>query len=246
MLHRDLILAVLRHTPGLIPYYFSSGKTFSFDPNLTTTWIGYSSFLLAAIEIPLPKSLTCLTVNDTVPPLFGTIMESIMPTPCSQKVMTRCLNQSVNLLKFFTLQILNAAFEKFAKVLQICKDVQRYTDDEKNRVAWSRIMLELRDDFSGRIPELRHVVAQFRSCAKESTMLRESTTRLIASYYNVIPQVALEEKLHISETLSYALIDVDSSDKSQKESGMRLLELGHLLDIAHHSPNMQWWHKASM
>ena len=239
----DLILAVFRNLPESMPDYFSNGKTFSFDPKLTTTWIGYSSFILAAIAVPLPESLTSLNVNDAVPPLYGRILESVIPKPCTQKAMTRCLNQSVNLVKFFTLQILNAAFEKFAKVLQICEDIQHSTDDQKNQMAWCQIASKLRDDFCGHVPELRHVISQFRNCAEESTMLRESTTRLIASYYKVIPQMALEEKFDISATLSTALMNVESSDKSHEESGMRLLELEHLLKIAHRSPNTQWWHK---
>lgn len=240
---RDLILAVFRRMPELIPDYFSSGKVFPFDPKLTTTWIGYSSFLLATIEIPLPESLTPLYVNDTVPPLYGGIMESIMPSPCTQKVMTRCVNQSVSLVKFFALHILNAAFEKLARVLQIYEDIHYHAKDQENRLACARIVSELRDDFRGRVPELKHVITQFRACAKESTMLREVTTRLIASYYKVIPQVALEEKFDISVTLSTALMDVESFDESPKEGGMRRLELEHLIEIAHCSPNMQWWHK---
>lgn len=242
----DLMLAVFRLMPDMIPGYFSSGKSFSFDPKLTMTWIGYSSFLLAVIRIPLPESLTPLSTNDTVPPLYSNIMGSIMPNPCTQKVMTRCLNQSVSLVKFLTIQILNAAFEKFAIVLRICEDVQHSTNDPKNRLAWCQIVSELRDDFCGRVPELKHVITQVRNCTKESTILRESTTRLIASYYKVLPLVALEEKFDISATLSTALMGVESADESHKESGMRLLELGHLLEIAHRSPNMHWWHKPGM
>ena len=242
----DLILAVFRNMPELMPDYFSSGKTFSFDPNLTTTWIGYSSFLLAAIAIPLPESLTILCVNDAVPPWYGTIMENVIPRPCTQKIMTRCLNQSVNLVKFFTLQILNAAFEKFAKVLQICENLQHDTDDQKNRLAWYDVVSNLRDDFCRRVPELRHIISLFRSCPKESTMLRESITRLIALYYQLIPHVALEEKLDISVSLSTVLVDSESADNSHEQSGLRLLEIEHLLQIAHRSPNMRWWHKPGM
>lgn len=246
VLQCDLILAVFRVMPDLIPDYFSSGKTFPFDPKLTTTWIGYSSFLLAAIEIPLPQSLTPSSVDDATFPLNGNILESIIPSPCTQRVMTRCLNQSVSLVKFLTLRILNAAFEKFARVLQIYEDIQYSTDDQENRLACCRIGSELRDDFRGRVPELKHIVTQFRNCAKESTMLREGIIRLIASYYKVIPQVALEEKFDISVALSTALMDVESSDRSSKEGSMRRLELGHYLEIAHRSPNMQWWHKSGI
>ena len=239
----ELILAAFGHFPELIYDYFSSGKTFSFDPKLTTTWIGYSSFLLATIKTPLPQSIKQPSVHDTVFPLNREIMESIIPKPCTQKVMTRCLNQSVDLVKLFALQILNAAFEKFAKVLQIYKNRQQHTNDQKESLAESRALSQLRDDFCGRVPELKHVIAQFRSCAKESTILRGNISRLIASYYKVIPQMALEEKLDISVTLSTALMNLEASDKSPTETGMRHLDLEHLLEIAHRSPDMQWWHK---
>lgn len=242
----ELILAVFRSLPELVPGYFSSGKTFSLDPKLTTTWIGYSSFVLAAILIPLPGSLGSLGVHDAVPPLYGTIMDSIIPKPCTQKILTRCLNQSVNLVKLFTFQILNAAFEKFAKVLQLCEDMQRQTNNQKIKVAWYQGVSKLRDDFCGRVPELRHVISQFHNCPKESTILRERTTRLIALYYKVIPQVAQQEKFDISVSLSIALMDVESSDESHEQKGISLLELEHLLEIAHRSPNMQWWHKPGM
>ena len=240
---RDLILAVFRNLPELIPDYFSFGKIFSFDPKLTTTWIGYASFLLAAIKIPVPGFLTSLIVNDAGPCLSGKTIETIIPKPCTQKTMTRCLNQSVNLVKFLTLQILNAAFEKLVAVLQRCEDIQKHTDNPKTRLAWCQVTSKLRDDFCGRIPELKHVISQFRSCAKDDTMLRESTARLIASYYKVIPHMALEEKFDISVTLSAVLIDLESSRESHDGDGMHVIELEHLLEIVHRSPNMQWWHK---
>ena len=239
----ELMLAAFRHFPELIYEYFSSGKSFSFDPNLTTTWIGYSSFLLATIKTPLPQSIKQLSVHDTGFPSNGEILESIIPKPCTQKVMTRCLNQSVDLVKLFALQILNAAFEKFAKMLQIYEDLQQHTNDQKESLARSRGLSQLRDDFCGRVPELKHVITQFRSCAKESTILRESISRLIASYYKVIPQMALEEKFDISVALSTALMDLEPPNKSPTVISMRLLDLEHLLQIAHRSPDMQWWHK---
>ena len=243
---RDLILAVFQKMPELIPDYFSGGRTFSFDPRLTTTWLGYSSFLLAVIAIPLPDSLTLLSNNDTVPPLCDTILKSIIPKPCTQRTMTRCLNQSVNLVKFFTLQILNAAFDKFEKVLQACEHIQHYTDDQKKKLAWCDLALKLRDDFRRHVPELRHVISLFRSCPRQSPMLRESTAHLIAFYFKLIPKVALEEKVDISVSLATALMELESTDESYEQGGIRLLELEHLLEIAHRSPDVSWWHKPGM
>ena len=240
---RDLILTVFRKMPEMIPTYFSSGRAFSFDPKLTTTWIGYTSFLIATIAIPLPEYLTSLN-DHTLSQLCGNIIEGIIPRPCNQKTLTRCLNQSVHLVKFFALQILNAVFEKLAKVLQKWEErIQHYAEDEKKYIGWWGNVSKLRDEFCRRVPELKHVITQLRSSAGNSTMLRQSITRLIASYYILIPQVALETNFDISHTLFTNLADVDSTIESHEESGLRLLELEHLLEIAHRSPIMQWWYK---
>ena len=243
---RNLILAVFRSLPEMIPDYFSSSKIFSFDPKLTTTWIGYSSFLTATIASPLPEALTLSAMHYVVPGPYGNIIESIIPKPCTRRALTRCLNQSVTLVKFFTLQILNAIFEKFARVLQRCEDSQNCADSEESHLAWSQVVSKLRNDFRSRVPELKHVITQFRSYASVSSMLRENIIRLTASYYKLIPQVSLEENLDISTTLSTALADVETLAEKHKHSGTRLLELEHILEIAHRSPNMQWWYRPGM
>ena len=157
--------------------------------------------------------------------------------------MTRCLNQSSDLVKFLALKILTAGFEKLAKVLRICKGMQYYTNEKHCAVAWDQTASKLTTEFSGRVPDMEAVIAQFRSCPRENVILRASITRLLALYYEVVPQLALEQKLDISMAFSTALGQKNSQAESLEEDGIQLFEIEHLLSIAHRSPNMQWFHK---
>ncbi|KAK3174498.1 hypothetical protein OEA41_001744 [Lepraria neglecta] len=243
VLQSDLIIAVFRNTSELVSDYFSRKNSFSFDPKATATWVGYSSFLLATVQIPPSERLTPKSVNDRVPSSYARIIESIIPHPLNQKVMTRCLNQSSDLIKFLALKILTAGFEKLAKVLRICKGMQYYTDENHCAVAWDQTASKLTIEFSGRVPDMEAVIAQFRSCPRENVILRESITRLLALYYEVVPQLALEQKFDISMAFSTVLGQKKSQAESLEEDGIQLFEIEHLLLIAHRSPNMQWFHK---
>lgn len=243
VLQSDLIIAVFRIKPEMVSDYFFRRQSFSFDPKATATWIGYSSFLLATVQLPLPESLTPKENSGTVPPQYATVMESILPQPLTQKAMTRCLNQSANLVKFLAIRILTAAFEKFAKVLRICAEVRSDSKETQLHPLWNKLSSKLTVRFCERIPEMGHVVAQFRNCPKANLVLRESITRLLALYYNVIPQVAIEEKFDISVALAAALTNDDMTGKSLESDGVRLLEIEHLLASACHSPDIEWFHK---
>ena len=244
LLQSDLIVAIFRTTPELVSDYFRRQHSLSFDPKVTATWIGYSSFMLATVQIPAPERLTLESVNGPMPSLYATFIESILPLPLNQKVMSRCLSQSSDLVKFLALRILTAAFEKLAKVLRVCEDVQYHTDGKYCALAWEQTALRLTTEFCNRIPTMEVVIAQFRSCPGENVILRESITRLLAHYYEVVPKLALEQKLDICVAFSAALEKGSSSAEGLEEDKIRLLELENLLFIAHQSPDMQWFHKA--
>lgn len=242
----DLVIAVFRKTPELVSDYFMRRKAFSFDPKATATWVGYSAFLLATVQIPLPEALRSRTVGDAVPPSYDKIIESIMPHPLTKKVMTRCLTQSIDLVKFLAIRILTAAFEKLSRLLGICKEMQAYTIDKQCALTWSQFTSKLTNDLCERVPDIECVISQFRSCPKDNVMLLESVTRLLGLFYEIVSQTALEQTFDISVALSTALNSQDSNVEGHGEIGVLLLVLEHLLAIAHRSPTMQWFHKPGM
>lgn len=227
--HRRLVLAVFAAAPELIADYFVRKRTFSFDPKLSATWIGYSSFLFSVVQLPTPKT------TGTVPPPVEIVLESILPQPMSQKTLTRCLNQSIDLITFFAARLLIMAFQKLREVRRLW--------DLHDSPMWAEASSLLVAGFEGRCPELRHVITALRNVSKNNGMLREAILRLIVMYYKITPQLALNEKFDISGLLTDKLGEDGFEHQRDEDKGIHRLELDHLLEIARRSPDMAWWHK---
>ncbi|KAI4205407.1 MAG: hypothetical protein LQ350_000450 [Teloschistes chrysophthalmus] len=239
-LQRDLVLATFEATPELISDYFHKKSTFSFEPKLTATWIGYAAFLLSTIQLPIEKQLATIVGHGSTSPPPGDLAESILPLPLNSKVLTRCLNQSVGLIKFFAIQILNAAFKNLGYVVRYLQS-SRSAGNNVHDMTRTSAASDLLDEFSQRCPDMNHVVVVFRSCATDDTTLREVSARLLALYYQHVPQKALEQKFDVSVALSAAIDDIVSTKSQPKEPGLESLVLEHLLKIASCSPDLRWW-----
>lgn len=242
-LEEELVLAIFEASPDMIAEYFERKKSFSFEPKLSATWIGYAKFLTSTILLPLPRSF--IQEADTFPSRLAvpasTIIESILPSPLSQKSLMRCLNQNIDLVKLFAVRIITFAFQKLESLTDMFSISSRETGlsfDASKTDNFRHLVYE----FRRRCPEVRHVIAGFRRCPKKSVVQREAFCRLLVYYYRLIPQSALEEKFDISVALSDALL----GNESPSNRSLRSLELGSLLEIARRSPDMQWWHKSGI
>ncbi|KAL8642298.1 MAG: hypothetical protein Q9228_001006 [Teloschistes exilis] len=239
-LQRDLVLATFEATPELISDYFHKRSTFSFEPKLTATWIGYAAFLLSTIQVPIEKQLATIVGSGLTLPPSCDLVESILPLPLNSKVLTRCLNQSVGLIKFFAVQILNAAFKNLRYVVRYLQS-SRSAGSNVQDITRTSTASDLLDEFSQRCPDMNHVAVVFRGCSIEDTTLREASAQLLALYYQHLPQKALEQKFDVSVALSAAIDDMVSTKSQPKEPSLESLVLEHLLKIASCSPDLRWW-----
>lgn len=242
LLEKDLILAAFQASPDLLIDYFQKQHTFTYEPKLSATWVGYSMFLISTIRLPMSDAYLRIQRSAQIAgtTALGAMFESIFPSPLTQKSLTKCLNQSVALITFFALKLLIAAFEKLQTIL----NKLQHLDAEQHRSSPGSISSRLIESFFTRCPEMRHVIAGFRSCPKDNSLQREAYTRLLAFYYRVIPQSALQEKFDVSISLSRALMEYGRM--STAKSSTQMLELEHLLVIAKFSPDMHWWHKSGI
>ncbi|KAK5171613.1 hypothetical protein LTR04_000896 [Oleoguttula sp. CCFEE 6159] len=237
-LELELILAIFKSAPELVADYFSKKTSFTFDPKLTATWIGYSSFLFSTVQLSVPKYFGREDGYSTIPPPVSIVIESILPQPLRQKVLARCLNQNSSLITFFAVRLLTIAFQKLRQVLQSLA-----SSPEQQPLLRRQASAKLLSAFCQRCPKMKDVVAAFRNMSEDNMVQREAITRLLALYYELTPQIALDEKFDVSIALAAALSRAEMAGTPHELGEMRLLELNHLVDIAHRSPNMQWWRK---
>ena len=240
LLEKDLILATFQAAPDLLEDYFEKKQSFTLEPKLSATWIGYLMFLNSIMRMPITDAfLEMYNGTQTSDAAFiSGLMETILPSPLTQKSMTRCLNQHVELITFLLLQTLILAFEKLQRLLRKLQDLETTCNGSIRRPTSLHIIRV----FLAQCPKLRHIIAGFRSCNKEKVLQRQAFARLLSLYYNIAPQLALQEKFDISIPLSGALMNLGSLVAI--EDGLSRLELESLLEIAKRSPDMRWWYKS--
>lgn len=240
---RELVLTCFKSAPELVHAYFRE-KGFQLDPKLTNTWIGYASFVFEVIRLPAPARVGHTEDSGfaDVPPQTSIVLDSIIPKPLTQKVLTRCLNQSNTLVTFFALRLTVLAFQK---LVEVQSQFKKAATTSANARPWNEASDRLQDRFTGQCPKIKDVINTFRQTPddQEHILQREAVTRLLSLYFEVIPVQALEEHFDVSGALTAALIREESPAIEDGElNAMRSLELEHLLSVARHSTGMRWFH----
>jgi nucleolar pre-ribosomal-associated protein 1 len=238
MFEQELLLSIFKAAPELVADYFYKKEFFSFDPKLTSTWIGYAALLFSTIEQSIPTAFGATSENARIPPPVSIAMENILPRPLTQKVLTKCLNSPIQLVSFFAIRLLVVAFQKLVAVLDMFSEGSR-----AESALWQEAAEQIRSRFAGRCPSMKDIVAAFRKPNKEHVSQREAITRLLSLYYSSTPDVSYGEPLDISMNLIDSLATVEKMRAPSVEKEFRIMELSHLVRIAQHSPSMKWWNK---
>lgn len=234
----ELLLSILRSAPELIADYFFGKKSFSFDPKLTATWIGYSAFLFSVLQLPIPKYFGSQEKYARLPPPTSIVLESLLPQPLNQKVLTRCLNQPQNLITFFTVRLLYVSLGKLQNVLRMYDEASSGPSS-----VWVQAADRLTDEYCQRCPSIKDLISTFRNIPCTDLLQREAATKLIVLYYEVIPRIALDAKFDVAVTLSQALKTMDEPDETPEDCALRAMELENIFQFAHFSPGMRWFSK---
>jgi nucleolar pre-ribosomal-associated protein 1 len=239
--HQELVLDIFKASPELVADYFTKRRDFSYDPKLTSTWIGYSAFLYQTIQLPVPKYLGGKRGFRDHPPPVSMMIQSILPQPLNQQALSKCLNHNSDLIQLFAIRVLIAALQKLQSVVQVLNNANMVKPSKH----WEQASKRLVTDISRRCPPIRTIFLALKKPGLKD-MKRESITRLLSLYYEVTPQAALQEKFDVSLPLCNALAEVEKLTSSPSEEKVfRVMELEHWIQMARHSPSMRWWQKPS-
>jgi nucleolar pre-ribosomal-associated protein 1 len=234
---RDLAVSIFAAAPELVADYFLRKRHFSLDPRLSSTWIGYTAFILAVIQSPVSESELPSSHESQSPPPVAVALESIIPQPLSKHALTKSINQSKPLVRFVALRLLKASFTKLGRVLAFV---------HASRPQWMSWSSALVKSFSQRCPELVHVISAYQSCSQEQQFLKEAISSVLTLYYKYTPQLATREVFDVSISLMLLLQSAVLHDASYLAPHMDKVQLMHLLKIASLSSTMRWWHKPGM
>ena len=234
----NLLLSILQAAPELVADYFFKKKSFTFDPKLTATWMGYSAFLFSAIQLPLPKFFGHKERYGRAPPPTQIVIESIMPLPMNQKVLTKSLGQKHPLITFFVTRLLTVAFQKLQKVLAMYREASSGSD------LWNEAAEQLKQEFCRRCPPMKVAMDAFKGIDESAIIQKQTSSKLIVMYYEVVPELALEASFDVSGPLARMLKLIETDTVSAQDKSMRIMTAENLFHIAHCSPGMKWLSKA--
>lgn len=236
---QELTLAIFKACPELVADYFGRKEAFNYDPKLTATWMGYSSFLYETIQLPVPPNLGGRRSLQDFPPPVLTTIQSILPQPLSQQVLTKCLNSNSDLVNFFAIRILVVAFHKMKAVLREFKSASSLSASN----VWEQGAKRLTAEFCRKCPSMKAIVLASKRPEFQKDMMREAITRLIRLYFEVAPQVALREKFDASVSLCNALLRAEMPTEASEDKAFHIMEVEHWIRIARYTRSMRWWQK---
>ncbi|KAK0377204.1 ribosome biogenesis protein Urb1 [Colletotrichum limetticola] len=236
--HSELIVAIFQSAPELVASYFINNKSFTFEPKLSMTWIGYAAFLFNTVNLPLPPHYGPTTGYRRVPPPTSILLDNILPLPLKQRDLVRCLSSKSTLVSFFAVRILVLALQKLQVALKMHREAA-----ESSKSTWETASRKLIDEFCQKIPDMKEVTKCYKAMAEENVLQREAASRLLLLYYEVIPQVALRANFDVSPFLVNSLTRLDSRADEPQNQALALMELENLIAIAGYSPGMRWFAK---
>ncbi|GAP86354.1 putative ribosome biogenesis protein urb1 [Rosellinia necatrix] len=235
----ELLVAIFEASPELIARYFIHKKTFTFEPKLSATWIGYAAFLYNVLQLPVPPFFGRLNDYAAIPPPTSVVLDNIAPLPMTSKAMTKCLTNKSKLISFYAMRLLVLSLEKLGRALEMHREASKSLSS-----IWQEAARRLVDDFYQRLPDIKDVINCYRTLADGDLLQRETASRLILLYYEIIPQLALRAKFDVSPTLLATIQKSESCNGTSDETVISLLELEHLCAVAKYSPSMRWFARA--
>lgn len=236
--HSELLVAIFKAAPELIADYFFNNRSFTFEPKISMTWVGYAAFLFNTMQIPIPKSFGDHTRYGNGPPPTAILLDNIIPLPINQKVLIRCLSSKSSLTSFFATRLLIVALEKLSTALEMYQGGSR-----TNAAAWTEASRRLVDVLCQRIPDMKDVVRSYKSIPAENNLHKITTSHLLRLYYEVIPRVALAANFDVSPLFSDVLRNLDDENDNGEAKSFGFMELENIVSVASCSPGMRWYTK---
>jgi nucleolar pre-ribosomal-associated protein 1 len=236
ILQSELVVAIFRAAPELVAKFFLDKRGFSFEPKLSSTWIGYSAFLFATIQLPTPPSFGREAGYFSLPPPTSIVLDNILPGSLDQKALTKCFTTKSTLTTFIAARLLILALEKLQTVLNMYDE-----SIAKQSATWQDGRRELLHQTIQRLPAIKEVTIAYRSAPLDDLLHREMLSRLLRLYFEVVPEIALMYKFDVAPILMKAMEQTRNARFRGQDRALSVVELENLLAVASRSPSMRWF-----
>ncbi|RDW24587.1 ribosome 60S biogenesis N-terminal-domain-containing protein [Yarrowia lipolytica] len=217
-----IALRFLENAPEIVEQVMKNEHWLSFDPKLTTNWVGLVAFFSKFLQLPIPSIVERRAKDRDCPPV-NTIMESVLPTALATNNLTKGLASETPLIRQFTAQILNLVLKKYQQVQQFLNE----------QPGWETGASQFREEFLTRFVNVQTIFTALNT-EKEAGLLRYNLVFLCSQFGDLFPEVLPKA------TLPASLLENITA------SGLSIAEFQHTMNLEGKlSMTGLWWKKTA-
>lgn len=224
-----------------------------FEPRISSKWLANITVLQKVIQLPVPSLYYGETrLYPAEPPHVDTILDNILPNVFNRSPASKGLQHASPLVRYTTMLVLSAVFQKYDKVAQSMKKVimALETSETGSRVAsdnWKKCLESVREGLRRRVPEIQTLVALHKQTStkmvqqntvdqdelnSQNQLLQDTAFRLIRYYQEFVPEALMESNIDPGNFIPSDILSVKPGT------------LIHLLKLFLSMPDFNWTSKS--
>ncbi|KAI7906920.1 ribosome 60S biogenesis N-terminal-domain-containing protein [Cokeromyces recurvatus] len=263
MRQQELVLKILKACPELVQVFWNN-TVLMLEPRISSKWLANMTVLQKIIQLPVPSLYYGSTeLYPAEPPSPETILDNILPNVFNRSASSKGLQHASPLVRYTTMLVLSAAFQKYDKVAQSIKNVIMSLENlemEQNRVNntsnedqnkpfenWKRCLENVREGLRRRVPDILILVALHKRTTNitvlegmdeeeikcQNQLLQDTAFRIIRYYQEFIPETLMESNIDPGNFIPSDILNVKPGT------------LIHILTLFLNMPNFNWTNKSS-
>ncbi|KAF9586448.1 hypothetical protein BGW38_004708 [Lunasporangiospora selenospora] len=149
LLQQKLTIAILTACPELVRPYWQKASV-QLEPRLSARWLANMTLLHKITEIPVPNLyLQHTSLFASHPPPIATIIENILPTPATRTILSKGLQHSSMLVRYFTVVELAAVFQKAEQVIAVMQTAVESLMSDEDELSVTRDAMDVDESLAG-------------------------------------------------------------------------------------------------
>lgn len=226
-----------------------------FEPRISSKWLANITVLQKVIQLPVPSLLYGSSgLYPAEPPAADVIIDNILPNVFNRSPSSKGLQHSSPLVRYATMLVLSAVFQKYDKVVESVKKVIMSLETSelnskttsKTSDNWNKCLENVREGLRRRVPEIQTLVALYKQTTAKSVakdmdeeeskaqnqLLQETAFRLIRYYQEFVRETLMESNIDPGNFIPTDILAVKPGT------------LIHLLKLFLSLPDFNWTTKA--
>ncbi|GAN07719.1 hypothetical protein MAM1_0173d07222 [Mucor ambiguus] len=257
MRQQELVLKILGACPELVQEYWHN-TILMFEPRISSKWLANITLLQKIVQLPVPSLYYGETrLYPTEPPSVDSILDNILPSVFNRSPASKGLQHASPLVRYTTMLVLSAVFQKYDKVAQAMKRVIMTLEASKSKDStaaasdnWKKCLESVREGLRRRVPEIQTLVALHKQTSTkmaqqqhegvdqeevnyQNQLLQDTAFRLIRYYQEFVPEALMESNIDPGNFIPADILSVKPGT------------LIHLLKLFLSMPDFNWTSKSS-